>query len=125
MLVQCCLQLAAVHKPFEGYRVHLPVFHHVQNEITTYTPVDEFPDDIEYSCSFQQCCEQLFTTCEYEGDCSDVSLRDPEVRNRLDEMAKASAILVADCKGRYTRYWPERERADNLYHASAADRILR
>jgi len=92
--------------------------------IDTYVPNMEYPDNrIKYSCGPVECCKQLFTTCINDGPC-DLSLQNPEVRARIDEIAKTSEVLVANCKGRYALYAPPSERTVNLDRV-LEDRVLR
>lgn len=87
------------------------------------------PDDagkavIKYSCTSVSCCGELKTTCEDDGAC-DAAVHNPEVRARIEDVAKTSQILVADCDGRYAPYAPSGESAINVDRMLAADRILR
>ncbi len=92
------------------------------NRVTVYKPTSG--DRIRYSCTSEDCCGQLFTTCTDDGGCGAVE-KNPEVRARIDDVAKTSEVLVADCKGRYALYTLRRERTINLDRLLAADRILR
>jgi hypothetical protein len=92
--------------------------------ITVHLPDDGGPADIKYSCTSVDCCGELKTTCEDGGAC-DAAVRNPEVRARIDNVAKTSPVLVADCNGRYAPYTPRTERTINLDRVLAADRILR
>lgn len=93
--------------------------------ITVYVPNFDGPDRIQYSCTSDDCCQQLFTTCTNDGACPPSFLQNPEVRARIDEIAKTSEVLVANCKGRYALHAPRSERTIDLHRALEPDRILR
>jgi hypothetical protein len=92
--------------------------------VTIHLNDDAGPADIKYSCTSFDCCGELKTTCEDDGACED-ALHNPEVRARIDDVAKTSRVLVADCNGRYAPYLPRIGRTINLDRVLAADRILR
>jgi hypothetical protein len=78
----------------------------------------QFPkggEDQAITCGPVECCGQLITTCDFNGDsCSDARLRDAAVRQSLDRIASRDEVLVADCNGRYSVYAPRprRDHAD-------------
>jgi hypothetical protein len=93
------------------------------NRVTVYK--NTTGDNIKFSCNHsEKCCGQVFTSCTDDGACDAVE-KNPEVRARIDVVAKTSEVLVADCKGRYALYTPRRERTINLDRLVAADGILR
>jgi hypothetical protein len=68
----------------------------------------EGPDYI-YICEPFDCCGQLVTECRLtEYMCAARELSNPETSKRLSELATKSRLLVADCKGRYALYRPNR-----------------
>lgn len=82
--------------------------------ITVHLNDDAGRQDIRYSCTSVKCCEQLFTTCTDDGAC-DEAVHNPEVRARIDDVAKTSQVLVADCNGRYAPYAPRtKERSSTI-----------
>lgn len=90
--------------------------------ITVYQPVFGV-DRIAYSCTSEECCKQLFTTCTNDSACP-FSPLNPQVRARIDEVATTSEVLVADCKGRYSLYARRRsETTIDLDRVLAADSI--
>ncbi len=100
-------------------------------ETATYTqtvilhmPDEAGPQLIKYSCTSVDCCGELKTTC-LDGGACDAAVHSAEVRARIDDVAKTSQVLVADCDGRYAPYVPRAERTINLDRVVAADHILR
>ncbi len=75
------------------------------SSVTVHLNDDAGKQLIRYSCTSVKCCGQLFTTCTDGGACDD-AVHNPEVRARIDDVAKTSRVLVADCDGRYAPYAP-------------------
>jgi hypothetical protein len=82
--------------------------------------------DLYYeSCSAEDCCGQLITTCSLDGgDCAG-AVRDPAARKRIAEFAESSRVLVADCKGHFGLY--ASPPAEDHFGADAvvSERVLR
>ncbi len=79
-----------------------------------------------YDCQPVQCCQQFFSDCEFSGgDCQEIELRNPEVRQRLTEMAATSTVLVADCRGHYALYEPRPGRGSLRDSVLLNEHILR
>lgn len=58
--------------------------------------------------SAKKCCGQLFSSCRYDLDIDcggDIKHRfGSVVEKRIEEISRTNAVLVADCKGRYSAY---------------------
>lgn len=67
-------------------------------------PTDRTPGYL-YSCSSDECCGELFTTCSWwqpSIPCDfDDELKNPAFRQELGQMALTSEILVRNCEGKY------------------------
>ena len=78
------------------------------------------------SCDSVPCCRQLFSDCYPNGvDCRDFRVRSSAVRERLDDLAKTSRVLLADCKGHYVPYESGSESITPQFSELVNDHVLR
>ena len=98
-----------------------------RSQIGVWTPEDDFGDQ-EYTCTYDLCCGQYFTTCSINGYCSGARKAGmtPTVRKYLEKLPFNAELLVADCNGHYALFKPA---SPNLNTSATVaivnDRVLR
>jgi len=64
-------------------------------------PIPRGGELYHYTCTPYNCCNQLITECDFDGNsCPGVWRNNPDVRRHVVEVAATSRVLVADCRGR-------------------------